>query len=96
MADARALGEGFLLPPDRGFERWDEPELLRGRGGEDARVAMLGRLQDQWPDGRVTRRAQLGSARRCRNRRNSGPEVVETRRCLPHGAVHQDLRAIII
>jgi hypothetical protein len=67
VADALAVDEGFLLPLDRGFERWDEPDLLRGRGGEDARVAMLGRLQDQCPDGRVTRRAQLGSARRCRN-----------------------------
>src|SRR5215207_5047462 len=58
LAGAATVDEDLLLPLDRGLERWDEPDLLRGRGGEDARVAMLGRLQDQWPDGRVTRRAQ--------------------------------------
>jgi hypothetical protein len=68
LAGAATVGEALLLPLDRGLERWDEPDLLRGRGGEDARDAMLGRLQDQWPDGRVTRRAQSGSARCCRNR----------------------------
>src|SRR5215203_6682615 len=77
VADALAVGEGLLLPLDRGFERWDEPELLRGRGGEDARVAMLGRLQDQWPDGGVTRRAQSGSAR-CAPP-ESEPAIVRTR-----------------
>jgi hypothetical protein len=44
---AVAVRENFLLPVDRGFARWDEPELLRDRGGEDARVAMFVRLQDQ-------------------------------------------------
>src|SRR5215207_9733725 len=66
LAGPASVDEDLLLPLDRGLARWDEPELLRGRGGADARVAMLGRLQDQWPDGRDPRRAQLGSARRCR------------------------------
>ena len=51
LAGAATVDEDLLLPLDRGLERWDEPDLLRGRGGGDARVAMLGRLQDQWPDG---------------------------------------------
>src|SRR5215204_4098521 len=63
LAGAATVDEDLLLPLDRGLERWDEPDLLRGRGGEDARVAMHGRLQDQWPDRGVTRRAQSGSAR---------------------------------
>jgi len=58
VALAATVREDFLLPVDRGLARWDEPDLVRGRGGEDARVAMLARLQDQWPDRRVTRRAQ--------------------------------------
>jgi hypothetical protein len=61
LAGAATVGEDLLLPLDRGLARWDEPDLLRGRGGEDARVAMVARLQDQSPDGGVTRRAQSGS-----------------------------------
>src|SRR5215203_3482246 len=60
--------EDFLLPVDRGLARWDEPDLLRGRDGEDARVAMVARLQDHWPDGLLTRRAQSGSSRWRRSR----------------------------
>jgi len=40
----------LLLPDDRGFARPDDRERLRDRGGEDARVAMFVRLQDQRPD----------------------------------------------
>jgi hypothetical protein len=58
VALAVAVREDLLLPVDRGLARWDDPDLVRGRGGEDARVAMLGRLQDQWPDGGVTRRSE--------------------------------------
>ena len=47
MACVAAAGVALLLPVDRGFARWDDPERLRDRGGEDARVAMLVRLQDQ-------------------------------------------------
>jgi len=36
-----------LLPVVRGFARWDDPARLRDRGGEDARVAIFVRLQDQ-------------------------------------------------
>ena len=61
LAGAATVGEDLLLPLDRDLERWDERDLLRGRGGEDARVAMIARLQDQPLDGRVTRRAQSGS-----------------------------------
>jgi len=55
---AAAVREDLLLPVDRGLARWDEPDLVRGRGGEDARVAMLGRLSRSMPVGRVTRRAR--------------------------------------
>ena len=53
-----------MLPVDRGFARWDEPELLRDRGGEDARVAMFVRLQDQSPEGAGHTPRSAGSARR--------------------------------
>jgi hypothetical protein len=36
-----------LLPVDRGLAIREGPERLRDRGGEDARVAMVVRLQDQ-------------------------------------------------
>ena len=44
---AREVAFGLELPADRGCEApVAAPELLRDRGGEDARVAMLGRLRD--------------------------------------------------
>ena len=55
-ACAAVAAAGRLLPADRGFVPLDEPELLRDRGGEDARVAMFVRLQDQRLISGVTRR----------------------------------------
>jgi hypothetical protein len=44
---AREVAFGLELPADRGREApVAAPELLRDRGGEDARVAMLWRLRD--------------------------------------------------
>jgi len=49
----------LLLLVDPDLARWDDPALLRDRDGEDARVAMFVRLQDQRLDGPVTRRGWL-------------------------------------
>ena len=53
---AAVAAAGRLFPADRGFVPREEPELLRDRGGEDARVAMFVRLQDQRLISGVTRR----------------------------------------
>ena len=52
LACAATAGVALLLPVDRGFARWDLPARLRDRGGEDARVAIFVRLQDQTADTR--------------------------------------------
>ena len=81
--------EDFLLPVDRGLARWDEPDLLRGRDGEDARVAMLVRVQDQWRCGLVTRR---GPRLSCRTVGQHGLEIgldaSSTTRVRPGNAEH--------
>jgi hypothetical protein len=54
---ARDVGFGLELPADRGREApVAAPELLPDRGGEDARVAMLGGYAMTRTTERVTRR----------------------------------------
>ena len=54
---AREVAFGLELPADRGCEApVAAPELLRDRGGEDARVAMLGGYAIARTAERVTRR----------------------------------------
>lgn len=56
---AREVAFGLELPADRGCEApVAAPELLRDRGGEDARVAMLGGYAIARAEQRVTRRLQ--------------------------------------
>ena len=56
---AREFAFGLELPADRGCEApVVAPELLRDRGGEDARVAMLGGYAIAHAAQRVTRRLQ--------------------------------------
>jgi hypothetical protein len=54
--EARRRERLFELPVDRGAVLDEAPELLRDRGGEDARVAMIGGYAITAVVPRVTRR----------------------------------------